>query len=188
MSEIYLASDLHLNHDRAFIYGSRGFSSVKEMNEAIIERWNSKVRSQDFVILLGDVMLGDNEEGIKLAKSLNGHISFYEGNHDTDNRISMLRSLENWTYCGIAGIEPIDGYKFYVSHYPTICSTIVDTAPLKQRLINLHGHVHENKKFIYDIPYIYNVAMDAHNCYPVNINEIIRDMNNEVTKCLNLLD
>ena len=37
---IYLTSDLHLNHNRGFIYEPRGFHSVEEMNEAIIDLWN----------------------------------------------------------------------------------------------------------------------------------------------------
>ena len=38
MSNIWLISDTHLNHDREFIWKARGFSSVEEMNNAIIER------------------------------------------------------------------------------------------------------------------------------------------------------
>ena len=30
---ILITSDLHLNHDKDFIYGSRGYSTVEEMNE-----------------------------------------------------------------------------------------------------------------------------------------------------------
>ena len=47
MSKIFICSDLHFNHDREFIWGSRGFHSVEEMNEAIIERHNSKVNPED---------------------------------------------------------------------------------------------------------------------------------------------
>ena len=187
MSNIYVTSDLHLCHDRTFVYGPRGFSSIQEMNEAIVERWNSKVRPRDRVFVLGDVMLNNNEEALKYIKQLNGTVFFYSGNHDTVTRIMLLSDLDNWTYCGIADIQKINGYHLYLSHYPTICSSIIDATPLKQRMINLHGHVHTTKKFIYDIPYIYNVCMDAHNCYPVSIDEIIQDMDNEVTECLKFL-
>ena len=38
---IYFSSDLHFLHDRAFIWGARGFESVDEMNEEIIKRFQT---------------------------------------------------------------------------------------------------------------------------------------------------
>ena len=38
---IYLASDLHFNHDKPFIYEPRGFTNVYDMNRAIIKNFNS---------------------------------------------------------------------------------------------------------------------------------------------------
>ena len=61
---IFLTSDTHFGHDRDFIYEPRGFLSVKESDEEIIRRWNSIVRPDDIVYLLGDVMLNDNDNGI----------------------------------------------------------------------------------------------------------------------------
>ena len=46
---IYFTSDLHLNHDRDFIYVPRGFNSVHEMNEAIIYNWNNNITEGDTV-------------------------------------------------------------------------------------------------------------------------------------------
>ena len=37
---IYFSSDLHLNHDKDFIWRERGFSSVEEMNETIVDNFN----------------------------------------------------------------------------------------------------------------------------------------------------
>ena len=74
MSNIWFTSDLHLGHDREFIYKPRGFNSVYEMNEAIIANWNKVVQPEDDIYLLGDVMLGNNEAGIKLLKNLKGSI------------------------------------------------------------------------------------------------------------------
>lgn len=33
---MYFTSDLHLNHDKEFIYKNRGFNSINEMNNTII--------------------------------------------------------------------------------------------------------------------------------------------------------
>ena len=40
---IFLTSDMHFGHDREFIWKARGYSSVEEMNEDYIEKWNSIV-------------------------------------------------------------------------------------------------------------------------------------------------
>lgn len=56
---IYLSSDTHFGHVKDFLWRPRGFSSVEEMNEGIIERWNLIVEPDDDVYLLGDVIMGD---------------------------------------------------------------------------------------------------------------------------------
>lgn len=40
---IYLTSDLHFGHDREFIWKVRGFSSIDEMNEVYVDKWNSLI-------------------------------------------------------------------------------------------------------------------------------------------------
>ena len=40
MSNIWLISDTHLGHNKEFVWKARGFDSVWDMNNAIIERWN----------------------------------------------------------------------------------------------------------------------------------------------------
>ena len=47
--DIWFTSDLHLSHNKEFLYKPRGFSSVEEMNETIIENWNSLVSWDDEV-------------------------------------------------------------------------------------------------------------------------------------------
>ena len=58
MNKIYLTSDLHLGHDREFIWKARGFNSIQQMNETIVETWNRTVDDDDDIYILGDVMLG----------------------------------------------------------------------------------------------------------------------------------
>ena len=42
--------------------------------------------------------------------------------------------------------------------------------------INLFGHTHSKDHFYEDTPYMYNVAMDAHNCIPVPLDQIIEEI------------
>lgn len=185
--EVFITSDLHIGHNVKFIYGPRGFSSIEEMNEAIIERWNKIIQPRDTVILLGDVMLGDNEKSIEYVKQLNGSINFYAGDHDSEKRIEMLNALDNWTYQGVAGGAKIYGYNFYFSHFPTITSSLNNDASLEKILINVHGHTHSKQKFFYDVPYMYNAALDAHNCTPVFLDDMLDDIEKQINDCKSLL-
>ena len=64
--------------------------------------------------------------------------------------------------------------RFYLSHYPTIVSNYDDDK--KTPMWNLSGHTHFKSKFYNDVFRIYNVGVDAHNCYPVSIEQIISDI------------
>ena len=51
---IWLCSDWHFCHDRGFVYEPRGFNSIEEMNETIVNKHNSIVLPEDDVYILGD--------------------------------------------------------------------------------------------------------------------------------------
>ena len=76
---IFLTSDLHLGHDKDFVVQARGFETVEEMNAEIIRRWNERVYPDDDVYVLGDLMLGDNDYGIKCINRLAGNIHIILG-------------------------------------------------------------------------------------------------------------
>ena len=90
--EIFITSDTHFCHTQPFLYEPRGFTSTEEMNEAIIERWNSIIKPNDRVIHLGDTMLNDNEKGIECLKRLHGEICLIYGNHDSLTRQRLIVS------------------------------------------------------------------------------------------------
>ena len=59
-------------------------------------------------------------------------------------------------------------------HYPTITANYDDDKPWAQHLcMPLFGHTHQEQPFYNNNPYMYNVGMDAHNCTPISIEEII---------------
>lgn len=168
---VFFTSDLHFSHDRDFIYKPRGFNSIEEHDAEIIKRWNDIVKKEDIVYVLGDLIMGDQDAAIENLKKLNGKIRFLAGNHDTNNKI--IRYLEecNFTYFGCAAIIKHGKKTLYISHYPTITGNTT-----KEKVINLHGHTHSKNKFTEGFPLMYNVALDAHNCRPVSIEQIIKDI------------
>jgi len=193
MSNIYFSSDLHFCHNRGFLYEPRGFSSIEEHDEIIVENWNKVVKPEDTVYLLGDIMLNDNKSGIEKLNQLNGIIYYIRGNHDTTTRCSLYREktnmnpLSGFFETSWAAFQKINGYNIYMSHYPTIVGSLEDMSQLRERMLNFHGHTHSKDKFYQDIPFMYNVALDAHNNTPVSFDEIISDIKAKANECIAML-
>ena len=176
MSEIFFCSDTHFCHDQPFLYEPRGFSSVEEMNEKIVENWNKVVPKDGITYLLGDEMLNDNEKAIQYMKQLNGQIYFIWGNHSTDTRKKLIfRELPN--ACGGWYAYQIKSGKwnFYLSHYPTKVGNY-DDEKIHSKFFALAGHTHTKDKFLDMKDKCYHVEMDAHDCYPVNLEQIKEDI------------
>jgi len=189
MSNIYVTSDLHLNHDKEFLYKPRGFDSIEDMNMAIVNNWNSVVSENDIVYVLGDLMLGGNEgtkKGIELLKLLNGEMRVILGNHDTDNRTEAYKTVDKITSIKFADRIKYNGYSFFLTHFPCITSNL-EKETLKQCTINLFGHTHQTTNFYMEYPFMYHVGMDSHNCTPVSMDQIITDLIEQVNNCKNNL-
>ena len=187
MKRIFLTSDLHLGHDREFLWGPRGFKSSKEHDEAIIANWNSVVGPDDMVYVLGDLMLGDNEWGCECVNRLNGHICLIRGNHDTDKRwYEIYPEKLNIGNCGNAYLINYRKYHFYLSHFPTLTGNL-EKESLHQCTLNLFGHTHSKEKFFEDRPYMYNVSLDANDNTPVLLDDIIERMKAKVQECIDYL-
>ena len=185
---IFLTSDLHFNHDREFVWKVRGFESVEEMNEVIVEKWNTVVSKDDDVYVLGDLCLGGGDVSVLAAnkvliESLNGKLHIIRGNHDTDPRVRMYETCANvvdivkW-----ADMLKYRGYHFYLSHFPTLTGNL-EKESLKQCTCNLFGHTHQADNFHMDMPFMYHVGVDSHNCYPVALDDIIEEMKSKVREC-----
>ncbi len=50
----FYISDLHIGHANAIRFDKRPFADIDEMNRAIIDNWNSRVKAEDTVYVLGD--------------------------------------------------------------------------------------------------------------------------------------
>ena len=186
MGKIFATSDLHLGHDRAFVWGARGFKSIEEHDAEIIKRWNEVVTAEDDVYILGDLMLGDNAHGIHCLSQLNGKLHILTGNHCTSARQKLYHTLENMVeFCGCATTIKYKKKQLYLSHYPTITSNM--EANPHQAVFNLYGHTHQTTNFYNGQPFMYHVGVDSHNCYPVLLDDIITEIKNEINACITAL-
>jgi calcineurin-like phosphoesterase family protein len=191
----FFTADLHFNHKNIIKYCQRSafknhnpfrggterlFNDVDEMNEHLVEQWNSVVTDKDTCYVLGDVGFGNKAELITLCNRLNGYKILIYGNHD-------LRCNEAyWASAGFSetfrlGYGKVLQYKeFDLSHYPYRKSLkeydsreyLYDHAPEENPKILLHGHVHTQWKTKGNMV---NVGVDVWNYRPVSL-ETIRDL------------
>lgn len=132
-------------------------------------------------------MLGDNAHGMECLKRLNGEIKIIRGNHDSDTRWQLYNTLPNIELLGWASMLKYKKYHFYLSHFRTDTTSLDENPNLRSHLLNLYAHTHQSDSFWRDIPYFYNVGVDAHNCYPVLLDDIIEEMKNKNLECIKCL-
>lgn len=126
--------DTHFNHANIIKYCDRPFKDVNEMNEYIINKWNSVVSKKDIVYHHGDFAFNmTQEQAFDLVKRLNGKIILIQGNHDRKG-IGWFKS------CGFYEVSKEIIYKdrYILSHRPKQ----IDKIP--EGFINIHGHVHNH--------------------------------------------
>lgn len=119
---------------------ARGFSSAEEMNEALIEAWNSTVSDKgDLVYHLGDVTFGGREESATVLKRLNGQKHFVRGNHDAMmDKLSKILPREIVTYKLYDEVKRDDQH-ICLFHFP-----IASWHRAHFGAWHLHGHCHGN--------------------------------------------
>ena len=178
---LYFISDTHFNHDRDVIYKPRGFMSVNHMNSVIVSSWNTTVKPDDEVFVLGDFFLGTDKKFIEeTVAKLRGNIHLIVGNHDTQAKIAMYEEMPN--IVEVCWARPLEygGRQFFLCHYPAVTAD-PDRNPDKATIC-LFGHTHSKDKFYEDNPFMYNVACDAHYNTPVSIYTILRDVEGKIAE------
>jgi len=156
---IFLISDLHLGHKNIIKYCARPFSSVKEMNDVLINNWNNTVK-ENKIFFLGDLCLGRTYRDVeRWLKKLSGDIHFIRGYHDFPVDNSKDYEILNYK-----------NHKFLLVHDP-------DNLPIKWDGWIIHGHKHNNDMRNY--PFIngekktINVSVELVNYKPVDLDFII---------------
>jgi calcineurin-like phosphoesterase family protein len=137
MPSVWLVSDTHFGHEKTCTVfkredGSplRPFSSAEEMDEFMIKAWNERVKPNDKVYHLGDVVI--SRKSLTTLNRLNGDKVLIRGNHD-------IFKLEDYTkyFRDIRGYHVMNG--LILSHIP------VAHESLGRFGTNIHGHLHANR-------------------------------------------
>lgn len=141
----YYIADCHFFHEKLNErMDKRGFATVEEMNQYMIDKWNGKVRKNDEVVILGDLSFGKLEETKELLSKLNGTLYMIRGNHDhfLDNK-DFDKSRFVWIkeYAEIHD----NRRKVILCHYPVMCYNGQYHLDKKgnPKTYMLYGHVHD---------------------------------------------
>lgn len=163
--DIWFTSDTHFNHENILKFegGRPEFSSVEEMNEVMIENWNSVVKPGDRIYHLGDVFFGSREEFKKLWPRLNGSKRLIVGNHDDIKFLSsggFFKKVYMW--------RMFTEHNFVASHVPLHPNSLYRHKKQKW-LKNVHGHTHRNGP---SDPNYRSVCVEMTNYTPVHLDEL----------------
>ena len=79
---VYFTSDLHLGHSNIISLCNRPFANIEEMDKVLIENWNRKVKKNDTVYVMGDIVW-DKKKVAYYMEQLTGRKTLVIGNHDS---------------------------------------------------------------------------------------------------------
>jgi len=158
-TDIFFTADEHLSHDNIRRYCNRPFTSVEEMNETIINNFNSVVPTGSITFHGGDFYLGPfNREQVNrdIISRLNGSHVFMNGNHDRwlkgDTKVPDLLEI-------VIGDATI-----VISHY---CLRTWSKSHFNSW--HLFGHSHGTLE---PIGKSWDIGVDNNNFFPLSLHQI----------------
>jgi calcineurin-like phosphoesterase family protein len=181
MPAVFLVSDTHFGHAGVCHFTHPDDPTVKlrpwtdpaEMDEEMVRRWNDRVRPNDKVYHLGDVVI--NRKALKTLGRLNGDKVLIRGNHDIfrdDEYRKYFRELR--AYHVMNGM--------ILSHIP------IHPESLGRFGVNIHGHLHASRVKMepvgkYGIPVIdtryHCVCVEQTDYTPILFEDVIKRIESE---------
>ena len=193
-SKVFMTSDTHFFHKNIITSCNRPFKDENEMNEVLINNWNSVIDDESVVFHLGDFAWGGYNKWKTIIDKLNGHIVLIKGNHD-DKNLSKTAEKEFFDYVTYQLKVRIENRVVYLNHYPFLCYAGVYREP-KDQVWALHGHIHLGPNSLggLDVPRMehlfptqYDVGVDMNNYTPVSWNDIKEKIHYQVENNINCL-
>lgn len=190
---IFFTADTHFWHKNVMNYCNRPFSDVEHMNKCLIENWNSVVKQDDTIYVVGDFSFSGIAKQREILSQLNGKKILVRGNHDYEK---MHKYIE-------MGFEAVHDFviveDLFVCHYPLFnedqlienainrthdgSKYLIDkffrhyheTFKESQKMFRVkyiaHGHIHCKHFTNSDVKHI-NVGVDVQNYTPISLEQI----------------
>lgn len=164
MSKTFVTADLHFGHAGVCHFTDQNDAPLRpwddpaEMDEALIENWNSVVGDRDRVYVLGDLAI--NRRAIPTVGRCNGRKVLVKGNHDIFKLKDYLPFFDD---IRAYVVQPKNG--IVMSHIP------IHPVNLGRFKRNIHGHMHSN--CIEGDPRYLCVSVERTEFKPVDLQQII---------------
>lgn len=132
---LYIA-DLHFGHKSAIDFDHRPFADVEEMDQALIQLWNSKVSAEDHIYILGDFAYRSQKPEEWYLSRLLGRKHLVIGNHDykllkNDAAMAYFDSVDKMMHVAD------NGSQICLCHFP-----IIDWNGMYRGSWHIYGHIH----------------------------------------------
>jgi calcineurin-like phosphoesterase family protein len=168
MPSVFLVSDTPFGHKGVCHFTRndgvtklRPFDTPEEMDEFMVEAWNARVRPNDKVYHLGDVVI--NRRALKTMSRLNGDKVLIRGNHDIFPDVEYREYFRE-----LRAYHVMNG--MILSHIP------IHEESLGRFGVNIHGHTHANrvmKDGVVDVRY-HCVCVEQTDFAPVLFEDVVK--------------
>ena len=185
---IWFTSDHHFGHKNIIKFCNRPFDTIQEMDQVLIDNWNSVVSENDTTYYLGDFTLGNLDMFYNYIKDLNGNINIVPGGHDR----RWLKNFHSAYWKGkekIKILDPLYTLKVHNKETNTHDTIVLCHYPMLSwdkshyGSIHLHGHSHGTigsvgKSGDIQLPpnqrngKRLDVGVDVHNYYPISLDTV----------------
>ena len=164
---VYFTADMHFGHRAIINMQNRPFESVEEMDRILLQNYNSVVRQNDTVYILGDICHHMKiEDADDLIRKMNGKKYLIVGNHDKKYDPRLFEDIKDFMKISV------EGRNFALMHYPMLSWPKKNSGGYQ-----LHGHIHAcmeyNEANRAEGIRRYDVGVDANRFFPVSVKQII---------------
>ena len=173
----FFVSDLHFGHENIIKLCKRPFDSIEEMDAALIKNWNRKVKKNDVVYLIGDVVWDKNKVAYYMEQ-LSGKKILIAGNHDSTwvKREECQKHFESVT----SYIEVhLNGHPITMCHYPMLEWKSSREETRRKLGYLIHGHIHNRIAEEYRQLFLsfnaLNAGVDVNFFEPVTFEELLEN-------------
>ena len=159
MPETFVTSDTYFGRPSIINIAQRPFSSVDDMDSALVENWNKRVGPGDTVYHLGN-LAWNPVIAEDILKQLNGKIYLIQGEYD-EAAISVAKHFTGKLHILPNSIIRQDTFNCVFSHWP-----LADWPGKNKGIFHLHGHSLNKMKTDLDLMKRVNICTDNWNFTP----------------------
>lgn len=134
----FVIADTHFGHKNVIDYENRPFGSIEEMDNFIINQWNSVVGNEDIVYVLGDFSFYNSEKTKQIFSRLKGIKRLVMGNHDRGHSAAWFR---------IIGFNEVYDTPIVINNFLILSHEPPEYFNIHTPYFYMYGHVHSTDMY-----------------------------------------